>query len=293
MSDDRSHAHDTQGLMGDDRTPATAPVVESLVARFEARRDAVISERLALPCFPADPAFHEGGSLAAAADACRASAGPQVCQHYRAAGERWNLHHCPLRQLEQLQRADQAEQLRVAQERHQAIARHLGPASRVPARERRLLLAAYDGQRLRETEPMRAARELLAVPRMPAIIGWGGPMGIGKTLAACYLIARRGGLYCRAAELVRPGFELEDLVAAPLLVIDQAGRETYVPGEWGAARLEELTDSRYAEERPTVWIGNFTEEDWIERYGVIAAARFRGDGRWWQLDGESLRGGCS
>lgn len=128
-----------------------------------------------------------------------------------------------------------------------------------------------------------------------------GPTGVGKTLAACYLVARFGGVYLTMPDLAGVGQDPSlptraQLRAAKVLVIDQVGREHAV-SEHSAAMLEWIMDKRYAAEELTVLVGNFASpREFEDRYdgdgsdgqGVIGD-RMRGGGVYVALRGKSLR----
>jgi hypothetical protein len=200
-------------------------------------------------------------------------------------------------------------------------------AGRLPEREAKLLRAHFTRGRgrspLRHHDALRVARAIHA--RRSATIAPGGgdhgvlaapvtlrgdevlfvfhgPTGAGKTLAAAYLVARMGGIYVTSYDFVEAGMRPElptkaQLEAAPVLVIDQVGREHSV-SEHGPTMFERVGDARYAAERITIFIGNFAAaRDFEDRYdgadadgeGVIAD-RMRGAGAYVAFRGKSLRG---
>lgn len=161
----------------------------------------------------------------------------------------------------------------------------------VPQREREIIVAgARRDPPLKKTPALTAVRSWLDSSPRPALLMLAGPTGIGKTVAACYAIAKLGGIYARAYALSRPGFDVEAAQSVALLVLDQSGREHVGPSAFGLAALEEIIDGRYAARLPTVLIGNLTQPQFDARYDEIIAERMRGDGQWVQLDGASLRG---
>jgi hypothetical protein len=174
----------------------------------------------------------------------------------------------------------------------------LGQAS-VPGRVREILEAdRLGGATLAETSPLAAVRALAPGKCLVAMVG---PAGVGKTVAACWALSRaRSGLYCMAADLVRPGvYRLpqrdEDEAPVPravrvgVLVVDQLGRESGV--DWGASQLETVIVQRYEERRLTILVGNITRAALLARYGAILADRIEGsDGATILCPGKSLRG---
>ncbi len=257
--------------MTDATTDQTIP---EMLQRIHARWQIKLQAHSSLPCFPLDPAWSEdatGRSDAFAASACETAGAHASCGI--------DARDCP-----------RARHRKALQVDHNAREQRMR-AGGVPEREQRLLLAAARPDApvlLKGTGPMRVARRLAEGHR--SLIVFGGPPGVGKTVAACYLIARLGGFYRVASELARPGAELAPLKSAPLLVIDQFGRENLGKSEFGEAIFEELLDARYAADRLTICICNGTREDFESRYGEIIADRLRGDGEWCQFDGASLRG---
>ena len=119
-------------------------------------------------------------------------------------------------------------------------------------------------------------------------IALGGSRGMGKTLAASYVIAYLGGKYTTAQRFARPGLDLDVLMRVPgALVIDQLGRE-YSEG-WAQAQIEDVVDERYRRKRLTILVGNLTRELFVKRYGTILDDRIEGDGAFVVLYGDSLR----
>jgi len=160
----------------------------------------------------------------------------------------------------------------------------------VPVRERDLILAAARGRtRLRRTDAL--ARVRLAIEEQaPALLVLAGPRGVGKTLAACYALAKVGGRYLTAYQFARPGLDLDELKGQRLIVVDQLGRENVGASEFFLSSLEELIDARYANRSPTILAGNLTTEMFAMRYGGILEDRLRGDGEFVALTGTSMRG---
>lgn len=168
-------------------------------------------------------------------------------------------------------------------------------AAKVPTRERELVsedvrISTRDGGRhpLLETAALGAVRKLIAGELVKSIMVLGGPNGAGKTVAACWAIGQRGGLYTVANEF-RPGFDIEGAKSAPVLVIDQLGREHRGESDYGKSMFEEVIDHRYAEKRPTILCANIDKEAFADRYDLVVEDRLNGDGIFIELSGASLR----
>ena len=113
---------------------------------------------------------------------------------------------------------------------------------RIPADMREAVLA----KKLRETPALRVLREWYAQSRgeKPWLMV-GGPCGIGKTVAAAWVIARTQGVYLRAGQLKRLEWDKEEwgrAVSTPFLIIDDLGRER--DKERSAPVLLDLLDER-------------------------------------------------
>jgi hypothetical protein len=120
-----------------------------------------------------------------------------------------------------------------------------------------------------------------------------GNQGRGKTLAATYAIARLGGLYTRAPQWTRPGeIDVPDAIAAPVLVIDQFGREHFGESKWARSQLEDVIDARHQRRRLTLLVGNITWAAFRERLeDMTVLDRLSGDGVFVLFGGPSLRPG--
>jgi hypothetical protein len=118
-----------------------------------------------------------------------------------------------------------------------------------------------------------------------------GNQGRGKTLAACYAIGRQGGMYTRAPQWTRrDGVSVEDAVRAPLLVIDQFGREHFGESDWMRSQFEDTVDARYQARRLTFLVGNLLWEPFVERLkNMTVVDRVLGEGVFVEFGGPSLR----
>lgn len=118
-----------------------------------------------------------------------------------------------------------------------------------------------------------------------------GDTGVGKTCAAVALMARRlllderdelPALFVRATEGARMGlYDADDkklaaqMRAATLLVLDDLGAEFLSDGSIWRTILDEVIDSRYGDNLPTVLTTNLTLEPFKARYGARIADRIR------------------
>jgi DNA replication protein DnaC len=126
-----------------------------------------------------------------------------------------------------------------------------------------------------------------------------GPVGTGKTVAACWAM-RRAALtgedvaFRKAGEVARmSGFdagaaELKALKRVGLLVLDDVGAEQL--NEWGRALMVELLDARYEATARTVITANPDWKKLEERLGQRIVDRLRDGGRVVELAGKSMRG---
>lgn len=246
-----------------------------LLQRLRGKVDAEQRVLEALPCWnPELNAEDPDGKLAAevgAARACSASSWHQAC------AESTNPNRCPRARIER-RRTDDVEQC-------EDRLRRAG----VPPRQAELVVAAIRGKaRLGMTPALAATRQWLDGRK--AFLVLTGDKGLGKTVAAAWALGKRGGRYLTAYALSRPGVNLEEVAAAPLLVIDQLGRENVGASGFFLSSLEEVLDARYAARRPTLMCCNLQPEQLAERYGEVIADRILEDGDVVKLEGVSLRG---
>lgn len=127
------------------------------------------------------------------------------------------------------------------------------------------------------------------------IVVLGGNRGRGKTVAAQYLLARVGGLYLTEPAFGRiqkdGGVDIREAKAARVLVIDQLGRASRGGSDFAPAAIEEVVDARCADGLLTVLAGNFTADEFKQRYGAIIMDRIAGFGVFVLFGGESIRPG--
>lgn len=197
------------------------------------------------------------------------------------------------------------------------------PASlRVPAREAALILAAV-APRYREPlwtlDALKVVRGVLTRKRCKVdledgaevnsdgqlapgavhltgaetLFGLGGNQGRQKTVAACYAVARLGGIYTRAPMWTRRGaVDVDDAIKAPVLVIDQFGREHFGDSAWALSQFEDAIDARLAARRMTFLVGNITYERFCDRLrDTTIVDKLRDDGVFVEFAGESIRAG--
>jgi DNA replication protein DnaC len=212
-----------------------------------------------------------------------------------------------------------------ADELYEAVAKNIGNAcppapagsfaGRIAAKHRRLLTAHFRrGQDRQPLDPkgfdsfavaegFYARRQATVTTRAGDVALTGletalvfyGPTGTGKTLAACYLLARWGGVYMTAYDLAGVGQDptcpsRTQLLAAPVLVVDQLGRQQRGASDYASVVLEKLIDQRYAEERVTVLAGNYDSlADLEEDLGEVCASRLAEIGLVVQCLGEDAR----
>ena len=148
------------------------------------------------------------------------------------------------------------------------------------------------------------ARRLLAQSRSRergAITVLAGPPGTGKTIAAVeWLLLGRAGRFITAAHLARSAREaIPEILAAPLLVVDDLGGEYLDAPGWMSALLEELVNDRMSWDRPTVFTTNLRAKApaadpgapcFLSRYGARIVDRMRERGEYLWITGESRRG---
>lgn len=129
----------------------------------------------------------------------------------------------------------------------------------------------------------------ITVTGSEVLVAMVGSRGVGKTLAASYVIANLGGRIVSSYRFARPGLEMDPLIEQRgALVIDQLGRE-YAKSDWSLAQLEEVIVERHARRRLTLLVANMTREQFARYEGVIED-RFNEDGAFVVIYGQSRRG---
>ncbi len=163
----------------------------------------------------------------------------------------------------------------------------LREATGVPLRFRQLAEAVRTTEALSEVQ--RAEFEILVLS---------GDPGRGKTVAAAWwllqhLDGKRNSLFVSAARLSRweryDRGEMDRLLLAPRLVIDDLGEEFNDTKGNFLAVLDETVCDRIANRRPTVITTNLTAELFFDRYGQRIRDRIREAGRFVVSAGASMR----
>lgn len=294
--------------MTEERTGQVEPAGEGLGQQLEGLQERIRAaeaqeeRRKLLVCYPHAARRDDE----AAVDACAAAGAHEGCELAR-----WP-EKCPRKRLELL---------------FDVVDQRLNDA-KVESREKQLLRAAarvHERAPLRDTDALRTVRAVLSSVARPVeleasaevsaagavrrglamltgseiLLCLGGNRGVGKTLAACYAIAREGGLYTTAYLWSRPSGEVDMAAAkrAPVLVIDQLGRENLGASRFTLTRIEEVLDARYAGRRLSILVGNIGWKEgcdtdtpgFCDRYGEIVEDRLKGDGIFVLCGGESLR----
>jgi len=286
--------------MSDESWPKRQPDGElvGVLTRIQARVAGEEAERRCLPCFRA----LDAGDSDAAVDACEAVRAHETCRWSRV--------------------ADACARAR-AIDAYETIVQHLTHpmlSARVPKRETELILAAArrkDRVPLLALDSLRVVRAVLKRRReriivengaevrkgaervsgavyltgSEAIVVFAGNQGRGKTTAACYAIARLGGMYTRAPQWTRPnGVDIDEVIRVPALVVDQFGREHFGDSDWARSQFEDAVDARYQAERLTFLVGNLQYESFCQRLkGTTVVDRVHGEGVFVEFGGDSIR----
>lgn len=171
--------------------------------------------------------------------------------------------------------------------------------------EARRLSAAKDAmgipavfRELAEGPGLRQTEALTEVRRGSLILVLAGDVGRGKTVAASWwllqAVTQRQPLFVSAARLSRwdryDRAEMDRLLLASRLVIDDLGEEFNDTKGNFLAVLDEAVSDRVANRRPTVITTNLTLEAFADRYGIRIRDRIREAGRWQNFAGTSMRG---
>lgn len=192
--------------------------------------------------------------------------------------------------------------LRLRRTREEDVSRRL-VAARVPQDERTRIVAHW-----RETKRLKNSPAIVAVNawlkgdawqvqserakgeirRGARIMMLAGSVGVGKTLAACYALARRGGLYLPAYQCARINEALLTQAAETrgVLVIDQLDFDGAGVPPFAAQQVRELLHTRYAELRRTLLCANMPREAFAATFSATMADRLGG---WVELQGKSQR----
>lgn len=183
------------------------------------------------------------------------------------------------RRRDMLARDEETERAREAEDRIVAMG--------VPAKD----LALIKAQKIETTE----AVEALAMGGKPLVVISGNP-GCGKTTAASnWLVTTPGpGLFVKAAAMSRwdcyDNEEMDRLLKAPKLVIDDLGLEFMDRHGRFLSVLTEVIDVRYDASLPMVITTWLPPDDFKARYGERIADRLRESGRFAVVASVSRRG---
>jgi DNA replication protein DnaC len=153
---------------------------------------------------------------------------------------------------------------------------------------------------LLESGAVRTTEAVLALEKAGGITVLSGLPGCGKTVAAAKWMwdfarqtQRPGGLWVTATRLARwPRYddrEMERLLSAPRLVVDDLGTEFLDVGGSFMATLDEVINERYAKRRPTVITTNLNATTFKARYEERIVDRIREDGQFVVIASPSLR----
>lgn len=138
-----------------------------------------------------------------------------------------------------------------------------------------------------------------------SILVLAGGTGCGKTVAASVAVAFHPGKLVKAAEFVRIGMfpdsagkeTLRDFENAKVGVIDDMGAEPQDSKGYAYAALFDAFEGRYDAGAKTIITTNLTIDEFRARYGTGVGSRFwdrvRGDARWIDVPGKSLRSRAS
>lgn len=158
-------------------------------------------------------------------------------------------------------------------------------------------LALADAEQLAATETLQEVQR----GKFEILVLAGDP-GRGKTVAAAWWLlqglqgvqARNRPLFVTAARLSRweryDGAEMDKLLLASRLVIDDLGNEFNDTKGNFLAVLDEVVADRVANHRPTVITTNLAPEVFKARYGERVRDRIRESGRFQTFAGDSFRG---
>jgi hypothetical protein len=289
--------------------PPVAPIMrkreegslDETLERIRAKAEEAEAERKSLPCFAGLEADDED----AAVDACELVEGWKAC--------RWatTAEACPrARAIVSFERVEHnlsspPAAVRVPEREASLIVAAARRRGRVPLLKLdtyNLVRSVLTRKRLRQ--PLENGAEVRRDgSRLPGevfltgtevLVVLGGNQGRGKTLAVCYAIARQGGVYTRAPQWTRrASVDIEAAIAAPVLVIDQFGREHFGESEWALSQFEDVIDTRF--QSPGKWtflVGNLQWEQFTERLKKTTIVdRLVGDGVYVEFGGDSLRAG--
>lgn len=261
----------------------TAATVAAMMARLQSRAE----RRRSLPCYVLDPKAHPdaGGSDYEAALACEGVKAYRECEWTR------DPQTCPRNRVDagyeelcdRMRRAGvpavYAERIKQATPGHREAGRRAAP---IPMDSRSALRVAEawlqgGGATVDPYKPFAERRPLLVLS--------GAMGGEGKSFAAAWVIAMRGGLWTSCAELAQipsAQYDRAKYIEADTLVVDEVGVEPLT--EWIRGRLFDLLAERIANNRRTVITTNIdNREGLVARYEERLARRIDESGRFIRL----------
>lgn len=171
----------------------------------------------------------------------------------------------------------------------------------------RRLWPMFHGSRLGTEEGPDPTAALDAVGRFlspsdkATILVLAGGVGTGKTVAAAWGAAFHAGKMVKTVDLVRIGLfgdgqdkrTLRDLEEARVAVIDDVGSEPQDTKGYAYAAFFDAIERRYDAGGKTILTTNLTLDEFRQRYGTGVGVRFwdriRGDARWVDIAGKSMR----
>jgi hypothetical protein len=245
------------------------------LAKLRAFADEVEAEQSALPCAEhaaarTDWARAQPCIAARTWRSCRFAANASVCPRHRerergdAWGHQLRLADAPADTTERLLASVRLEN-RMPLLRWPALLAIRAVVARTPAQ------VATNGS---------AAVQLRGNER---VIVLAGPHRIGKTLAACYALAARGGSYTLAYQYTRPGLDIEQVGRAQTLVLDLMGDEAL--NGFGLARMSEAIHRVYDQRGLVVaCTRQLDRRAWEHKYGSAIASLLASSGAWFAFD---------
>lgn len=271
------------------------------IVRLQVMQANLEAQQQRLVCYD----FAKSGDVIAAAAACEAVEGwrGEVDAHQRRLGCKWALdtEFCA-RELQDRSYLEAVRRLRVAG---------------VPEDSAELVSAALPGapepMQLQDTEALRLVQAFLHRDTKVVVLGDGdrvlfygsewclvlsGETGCGKSLAGAWAIAQAGGLWLKARALERVRFDLDEAIAAPLLVLDEVGGERLTRSRLAVDRVAELLEERHQARRRTILTTNLRrrrhhaddDPQFVERYGARVDSRLRDRAVYAVLTDQDLRG---
>jgi DNA replication protein DnaC len=181
--------------------------------------------------------------------------------------------------------------------------RELDTALEAYARESRRKIAGIPVEHARrldtpgDSHAFTAALSWVSDPQRTKFLVLGGRLGVGKSFAAAWCVDQLGGRFASMPDVAARKFDAEDveaLLSAHCLALDDVGTESVDAGGWQESHLYRVLQGRYAQGRPTVLTTNLWGEELRARLGseilVRVWDRMLASGIFVLCDGESMRG---